>query len=114
MLTCVYVVMQAAQLQSLRSSMAANVYSSTADAQVLLELMLLDAEQPMQASSNLAAIGSSSAPAAMAAAAQEVAIVQQQQLQQQLLASARAAPAEPEAVLSVVVSAAVNLPMVPG
>jgi hypothetical protein len=131
---------QAAQLQSLRSSLAAgaagNLYGNL-DMQVLLELMLLDAgltptsssssiNRPpaslqheqllLQDSSNLMQAGmvapagvlqgaqGSSAAAAAAGARGEQAIA----------AAAAAAAAASSVTLSVLVSAAVSLPLVPG
>lgn len=97
--------------------MAANTSSSTLGTYlVLLELRLLDVQQLMQPIGGPVAVAASrSAPAAAAASAQQSDALQQQQGQQgdsgQLDTIGVAGP---EVVLSVVVSAAVNLPMVPG
>eukprot|EP00878_Enallax_costatus_P027477 GHUV01029594.1.p1 GENE.GHUV01029594.1~~GHUV01029594.1.p1 ORF type:complete len:277 (+),score=122.88 GHUV01029594.1:654-1484(+) len=104
---------EAAQLQGLRSSMAATAKSSSSGgAQVLLELMLLDPGQLLRP------VGSPAVaprrPSPTAAAAQQTVTLQQQTRQQAAGQSDAAVPTGPEVVLSVVVSAAVNLPMVPG
>lgn len=130
---------QAAQLQSLRSSLAAsasaNLYGTT-ETQVLLELQLLDAELPLIFSSSLATtaalrqssdsplhqqqqhvslcnsspIAAKTASSAAQALAAGTGTVDDASA---AISAAAAAAAVPQVVLSVLVSAAVNLPMVP-
>jgi hypothetical protein len=105
--------LQAAQLQSLRSSLAAgaasNLYGSSYT-QVLLELMLLDAGLAIPCSSSSSSCMTASAAAGLSARSGTRQLLQDGIRGEQANEAAAAAAV----TLSVLVSAAVNLPLVPG
>jgi hypothetical protein len=111
--------LQAAQLQSLRSSLAAgaagNLYGSS-DTQVLLELMLLDAglANNYNSSSSFNCIMSPAGAGYPASPSTQQLPQDSSRGEQAIEAAAAAAAAASGVTLSVLVSAAVNLPLVPG
>jgi hypothetical protein len=118
-LVCAVFTVQAAQLQSLRSSLAAgaagNLYGSSYT-QVLLELMLLDAglAKTCNSSSNFNCIMAPAGAGCPASSSTQQLLQDSSSGEQAVEAAAAAAAAASGVTLSVLVSAAVNLPLVPG